>query len=143
MSNVKWGRAVLWIVLGALIAFVLSNAFIFGAMFIRGVQLRGAPPMEEQVAFIVGVPNNIVALLATAVGALLGGRATARRAEGGYTVNGLVVGVGVGLLLAIYSVAQRGAFSVWTPFHALLGIGGGYLGGLLGGKKAKEEDMYD
>ena len=143
MSNVKWGRAVLWIVLGVVIAFAISNLFIVLAMVVRGFQLRGAPPREEQVAFIVGVPNNIVAVLATALGGLLGGRATARKAEGGYSTNGLVVGVGVGILMAAYSVFQRGQFSAWTPIHAVLGIVGGYLGGLLGGRKAEAEEMYD
>jgi ABC-type nitrate/sulfonate/bicarbonate transport system permease component len=142
MSNVKWGRAVLWIVLGLVIAFAITNLFITLAMVVRGFQLRGAPPREEQVAFILGAPSNIVAVLGTAFAAWLGGRATARRAEGGYTTNGLVVGVGVGVLMAAYSVFQRG-LSAWMPVHAVLGIAGGYLGGLLGGKKAEAEDMYD
>jgi hypothetical protein len=143
MSNVKWGRAILWIVLGVVIAFAISNLFIVLAMVVRGFQLRGAPPREEQVAFILSVPNNVVAVLVTALAAWLGGRATARGAEGDYTTNGLVVGVGVGLLMALYSILQRGQLSLWTPIHAVLGIAGGWLGGLLGGKKAAAEDLYD
>jgi hypothetical protein len=143
MSEIKWGRAVLWIVLGVLFAFVLSNLFIVLAMVVRGFQLRAAPPREEQVAFIIGLPNNIFALLMTTLGGFLGGRATARRAEGSYGLNGLVVGIGVGILMALYLVFQRGAFTAWVPLHAVLGIAGGWLGGRVGGKHAEAEDLYD
>jgi hypothetical protein len=143
MSNVKWGRAVLWIVLGTIIAFVIANLFVLVPMVVRGIQLRGAPPREEQIALIISPAYNIAAALATALGALLGGRATARKAEGGYTVNGLVAGVGVGVLMAVYSVAQRGEFTFWTVLHAVLGIAGGYLGSILGGRSAEAEEMYD
>lgn len=143
MSNIKWGRVALWIVLGVVIAFALSNLFVFAAMLVRGFQLRGTPPVEEQIAFVIGIPNNIVAVLITCFAAWLGGRATARKAEGGYTTNGLVVGAVVGIVMAVLSVLQRGAFTAWPVLHALLGAGGGWLGGWLGGKKAEAEDMYD
>ena len=143
MAKVKWGRAVLWIVLGTLIAFLIANGFMMLAMVVRGFQLRGAPPREEQIAFVVGPVYNGVAVVATALGGLLGGRATARKAEGGYALNGLLVGVGVGLLSGVYSVLQRSAFTVWSPLHLVLGVAGGYLGGLLGGKRAQADEMYD
>jgi hypothetical protein len=143
MSEIKWGRAVFWIVLGVLFALVVSNLFVVLAMVVRGFQLRAAPPREEQVAFIVGLPNNIVALLITALGGFLGGRATARRAEGSYSLNGLVVGIGVGILMALYLVFQRGAFTAWVPLQAILGIAGGWLGGRVGGRSAETEDRYD
>jgi hypothetical protein len=143
MSDIKWGRVVLWIVLGALIALLISNLFVVVAMVVRGFQLRGAPPQEEQIAFILGLPNNIVGLLTTILGGFLGGRAVARKAEGSYTLNGLFVGIGVGILVAVFYVTQRGGFSFWVPLHVVLGIAGGWLGGLAGGKKAEAEDLYD
>ena len=143
MANVKWGRVVLWIVLGALIAFVISNGFMLIAMFVRGFQLRGAPPQEEQVAFILGPIYNTVGIIASAVGGLLGGRAVARKSEGSYSVIGLIVGVGVGLLMGGFASFQRGSFTYWSPLHLVLGIVGGYLGGMLGGKRAQSDEMYD
>jgi putative membrane protein (TIGR04086 family) len=143
MSNVKWGRVALWIVLGTILAFVVANLFVLVPMVVRGIQLRGAPPREEQIALILSPAYNVAAILSTALGALLGGRATARKAEGNYASNGLVVGVGVGILMAVYSMAQRGEFTLWTVLHAILGVAGGYLGGVLGGRSAEAEDMYD
>ena len=63
MKNVKWGRAVLWIVLGTAIAFLIANGFMMVVMVVRGIQYRGAPPREEQIAFVVGPVYNGVAIL--------------------------------------------------------------------------------
>ena len=143
MSNVKWGRVVLWIVLGTAVAFLIANGFMMVAMLVRGFQLRGAPPQEEQIAFIVGPVYNTVAIVASALGGLIGGRAVARKAAGSYTLNGLPVGVLVGLLMGLYAWMQRGDFTVWSPLHLVLGVAGGWLGGMLGGKRAQADLMYD
>jgi len=139
LSDVKWGRAVLWIVLGTIIAILIPTVFMFAYMIVLGFQLRGAPPQEVQVAFLLGIPHNVVGLLATVLGGYLGGRATARRAEGSHLLNGLIVGVGTAIARAGFSVFQYGSFTVWTPLHAVLAIAGGCLGGWLGGRQAESE----
>jgi hypothetical protein len=143
MNNIKWGRVIVWIVLGTAIAFLIANGFMLVTMVIRGIQYRGAPPREEQIAFVVGPVYNGVAIVATALGALIGGRAVARKAEGGHTLSGLVIGIGVGLLSGLYAILQRGEFTFWSPLHLVLGIAGGYLGGVLGAKRAQADEMYD
>lgn len=143
MKDIKWGRVVLWIVLGTAIAFLIATGFMMVAMLVRGVQLRGTPPLEEQIAFIVGPIYNTVAIIASALGGLIGGRAAARRAAGSYSLNGLLVGLLVGLLMGAYAWMQRGDFTVWSPLHLVLGTAGGWLGGLLGGQRAQADEMYD
>ena len=143
MGNIKWGRAVVWMVLGAIIAIVLAMVWSVVGMLPRGFQLRGTPPREEQIAWAFGPVYNAVAAVITGLVALLSGRSTARKAEGGYTLNGLLVGIGVGILVAVYGVFSRGEFTFWPVLHAILGVAGGWLGGMLGGKRAEADEMYD
>jgi hypothetical protein len=135
MRNIIWRRAVVWIVASTAIALLIANGFVMVVMVARGIRYRGTPPRGEQIAFVVGPVYNGVALLATALGGLLGGRAGARKAEGGSALNGLLIGTGVGLLSGLYAIAQRGAFAFWAPLHLVLGVVGGWLGGMLGGKR--------
>jgi hypothetical protein len=143
MKEIKWGRVVVWIVVGTVIAVAGAVVWSVVGLLPRGFQLGGTPPREEQIAFVLGPVYNTVAALIAGLGALLGGRATARRAEGGYSLNGLFVGIGVGILGGAYSLFNRGGeFTFWPVLTAILSIGGGLLGGVLGGRKA-EAEAYD
>jgi hypothetical protein len=139
LSDVKWGRVALWTVLGLVIAILVPTIFMVAYMVVLGFQMRGAPPREVQVAFLLGIPHNVVGLLATALGGFLGGRATARAAEASHQLNGLVVGIGLAIVRAAFSVFQFGTFTVWLPPHAILAIAGGCLGGWLAGRRAEKE----
>jgi len=143
MSNIKWGRVVLGIVLAFIIAVVIPILYVTVRMFILGFQLGGAPPREAQIKFATDTVYSVVALLSTVLGGFLGGRMPARKAEGSYVLNGLLVGVGLAIIIAVFSVFQSSSFSIWVLLHAALAIAAGALGGWLGGRSAEAAEMYD
>jgi putative membrane protein (TIGR04086 family) len=138
-SEVKWGRVIAGIVLGAIIAIAIPILYVVVRMVMLGFQLGGNPPPEAQVEFLLSAAYAVVAFLATALGGFLGGRLPARRAEGSYLLNGLVVGVGLAIVRAGFSVFQFGSMTVRTPLHAILAIAASALGGWIGGRAAEAE----
>ncbi|MBN1584724.1 MAG: hypothetical protein JXA89_28720 [Anaerolineae bacterium] len=141
LSDIKWGRAVLWTVLGFLIAFLIPTVIITGYLFVLGFQMRGAPPQEVQIAVLTGIFYNLLAIAGTMLGAFVGGRKTAQGAEDGYQLNGLVTGIGVAIATAVYAVVRISSFTVWVPVHFVLAIAGGWLGGWLVARRASEEEL--
>ena len=142
LSDVKWGRVIVGIVLAFVIAIGISFLYVVVRMFILGFQLGGAPPPEAQKEFVLSPVYAVVALSATVLGGFLGGRLPARRAEGSYLLNGLLVGLGVAILLAVFTIFQTGSVSSGTLLQAALAIGGSALGGWVGGRAA-EAEAYD
>jgi putative membrane protein (TIGR04086 family) len=142
LSDVKWGRVVLWSILGFIIAVAIPILYVVVRMFILGFQLGGAPPPEAQVEFVTSTAYAVVALLSTALGGFLGGRAAARKAEGSYVLNGLLVGLGMAILLVVFTIFQTSSVSVGTLLQAVLAIAPGALGGWVGGRAA-EAEAYD
>jgi hypothetical protein len=142
LSNVKWGRVVLWSILGFIIAIAIPILYVVVRMFILGFQLGGAPPPEAQKEFVISPAYAVVALLSTALGGFLGGRAPARKAEGSYVLNGLLVGLGIAILLVAFTIFQTSSVSVGTLLQAVLAIALGALGGWVGGRAA-EAEAYD
>ena len=139
MSDIKWGQVVQWVVLGSLVAILISLVFMTAYMVVLGFQMRGNPPREVQGAFVVGPIYGLVSVLATALGGFIGGRKTALKAEGSYQLSGLMVGIGVGILVAAFTVFQISKFNFWVPVRFVLGIVGGWLGGLPAAESAEAE----
>jgi len=139
MSDIRWGRVVLGIVLALVIAVVGLIIVQALAITVRGFQLRGAPSQEEQIAIMVSPTLQIVGVLLTAVGALVGGRAAARRAEAGWQLNGLAVGIVTAVLRLIWDVLSLGGFSFWSALHLILALVGGWFGGWLVSRRAQPE----
>jgi hypothetical protein len=142
MSEVKWGRVVGGIVVGVVIGILVPILYVFVRMFILGFQLGGAPPPEAQKEFVISPVYAVIALVATLVGGFVGGRMPARRAEGGYLLNGLLVGVGLAIVVAAFTFFQTSSLNWGTLLQAALAIAGSALGGWVGGRAA-EAEAYD
>jgi hypothetical protein len=142
MSDIKWGRVVLGVVWALVIAIVGLLVVQTIAITARGFQLRGTPPMEEQIAILLSTPVRLVGVILTALGALVGGRSAARRAEAGWQLNGLAVGIIAAVLRVGYSVMTMGGFTFWPVLHLIVAIVGGWFGGWLAARSAQSE-MYD
>jgi hypothetical protein len=138
LSDIKWGRAVLGIVLALLIAVAGLLVYQTVAITVRGFQLRGTPPQEEQIAIITSTVSRLVGIVLTAVGALVGGRSSARRAEAGWQLNGLTVGIVTAVLRLVWEAVSLG-FSFWSALHVILALAGGWFGGWLASRSASAE----
>jgi putative membrane protein (TIGR04086 family) len=143
MSNIKWGRVVLWIVLGLILFIAVPILSVVVRMVILGFQLGGNPPAEESIRFSTDTVYRVISLLSVVLAGFLGGRAPARKAEGSYVLNGLVVGIGLAIVILAFALFQSGSFSFWMPVYAVLAIAAGALGGWLGGRSAEAAEMYD
>ena len=133
MGNIKWGRIVLWSIVGLIILVAVPILYVVVRMVILGFQMGGNPGAEAQKAFSSG-PGIIVAIfLAGALSGFLGGRGAARKAEGSYLLNGVLAGVGITILFVVYSLVTGGGFSLLTLGIAALTIAAGVLGGWVGG----------
>jgi hypothetical protein len=136
LSDIKWGRVVVGILVALLISIVGLLVAQTVAITVRGFQLRGTPPREEQVAILLGTPLRIVGILLTALGGFVGGRMAGRRAEAGQQLNGLTVGVLTAVLRLAWDLYSLG-FSFWTVIHVVLAAVGGWLGGWLASRSAE------
>ena len=142
MGNVKWGRVVLWSILGLVIIVVVPILYVTVRMFILGFQMGGNPGLEAQKALSSGTPIMVVQFLGVALAGFLGGRGTARKAEDSYVLNGLLAGVGIAILFMVYGLVTGGGFSLLLLALAALAIAAGALGGWVGGRAA-EAEAYD
>jgi hypothetical protein len=138
MTDIKWGRVIVGVVVALLISIVGLIVTQTVAITVRGFQLRGTPPQEEQVAILLGTPLRIVGILLTVVGGFVGGRMAGRRAEAGKQLNGLTVGILTAVLRLAWDIFSLG-FSVWTVIHVVLAVVGGWLGGWLASRSAEPE----
>ena len=141
MSNIKWGRVVVGIVLAFVVSVGIAFLYVFVRMFMRGAQGLDTGPEAQKVVVMSSV-YAVVALVATALGGFLGGRLPARRAAGSYLLNGLLVGVGTVILLIVSALLQSGTVGLGMLLQAVLAIGGSALGGWVGGRAAEAEE-YD
>ena len=138
-SDVKWGRVVLWSILGLIIFLATSYLYVTVRMVILGFQLGGTPPQEAIMEFSSGPLYMVILCLAMALGGFLGGRASARKAEGSYLLNGLLAGIGVAIVFVVYIIVTGSSFSLMVLLWAVLAIAGGALGGWVGGRAAEAE----
>ena len=138
LSDIKWGWVALGVVLAVVIAFVVPILINVGYGVVLGFQLRGNPPQERIMAFARSMPVVIVGVLVMAVGALVGGRVAARRAEASQQLNGLVVGVGTAVVWLVLGLVTGGP-DLLTLLSCAAAIVGGWLGGLLAARRARSE----
>jgi putative membrane protein (TIGR04086 family) len=141
MKDIKWVRGVFGIVLAFVVSVGIAFLYVFVRMFMRGAQGLDTGP-EAQKAVVMTTAYAVVALVATALGGFLGGRMPARRAEGSYLLNGLLVGVGTVIILVVFAFIQSGTVGWGTLLQAVLAIAGSALGGWVGGRAAQAEE-YD
>jgi hypothetical protein len=138
-SKVKWGRVVLWSVLGLIIAIAIPLLYVTVRMFIIGFQIGGNPGVEVQRELSSGPLYMVIWCLAMALGGFLGGRAPARKAEGSYLLNGLLGGLGVAILFAVFLIVTGSSFSLIVLLWVVLAIAASALGGWIGGHAAEAE----
>ena len=108
-------------------------------MVILGFQLGGNPPQEAIMEFSSGPLYLAILFLAMALAGFLGGRASARKAEGSYLLNGLLAGLGLTIVFNVYVLVTGGSLDLMTLLYAALAIGGGALGSWIGGRAAEAE----
>jgi len=141
MGNIKWGRVVVWAIIGALIMIVVPILYVTVRMVALGFQMGGNPGPEAQKAFSSGPVMLAVVFLGGAVGGFLGGRGPARKAEGSYLLNGILAGVLIAILYLIWSLIGSG-FGLLLLALAAVVIAFSALGGWVGGRGAQAEE-YD
>jgi len=138
-SEVKWVRVVVWSILGLVIFLASAYLYVTVRMVILGFQLGGNPPQEAIKEFSSGALYMAVLFLAMALGGFLGGRASARKAEGSYLLNGLLAGIGLTIVFNVYVIVTGGSLDLMMLLYAALAIAGGALGGWIGGRAAEAE----
>ena len=138
-SKVKWGRVILWSVLGFIIAIAIPLLYVTVRMFIIGFQIGANPGPEVQRELSSGLLYLVIWCLAMALGGFLAGRAPARKAEGSYLLNGLLAGLGMAILFAVFLIVTGSSFSLIVLLWVVLAIAASALGGWLGGRAAEAE----
>ena len=99
----------------------------YGLAFLRW---WGAAPQEMLRRARSGAPFAVLGLFLAAVGAILGARLAARRAERHPCLTGLAAGAGLALIVIAGGVLQ-GNFQLWIAPNAAMAVFGGWLGGRL------------
>lgn len=131
LSNIKWGRVALGVVIALVIAFGSSIFVVTGYAAYLSVQARGAPDQVMINEFADRYAAGI-RIIFIGVGTLVGGFLAGRKAKADALQNGLMVG----LITAFIDLAPSifGGFSLWVIVRFILATGGGWLGGKLSSK---------
>ena len=83
MENIKWGRIVVWSIIGIVILVAAPILYVVARMVVLGFQMGGNPPPEMQREFASGTPIMVVLFVAAAlVGAQGRGQLSAERDSG-------------------------------------------------------------
>jgi putative membrane protein (TIGR04086 family) len=132
LSNIKWG----WVVLGVVIAFVITFGITFcvltGYSTYLGFQARGVPDTDKIIAFAESYAQVVPAIFIV-VGTFVGGLLAGRKAEVDVLQNGLMVGGITAIIDLVFSII--GDFTLWSVVSIILAVGGGWLGGKLASKR--------
>ena len=139
MSSLKWGRIVLGVIIGFVIALVVNLLLQVGYGVVLGFQARGAPPQEVMIAAVKTPAFQILAAFFVFLGGLVGGRFAARPAETNHQLAGLITGVLLAVLAVIWRAFSWGAADFWMLIQAILAVLGGWLGGVLAAQRKDEE----
>jgi hypothetical protein len=138
-SSLKWGRIVIGVIVGFLIALLVNLILQVGYGVVLGFQMRGAPPQEMMVAAVKSLPFQLLAALFVLLGGIVGGRIAARPAETNRPLAGLITGVLLAVLVVIWRAFSWGAADLWMLIQAVLAIIGGWIGGRLAARRKDEE----
>ena len=119
------------VILAAVAAAILTLAVNagYGLAFLAW---RGTSLPEALGALRAGVPYFVLGLFLAAVGAILGARLAAHRAERDSRWTGLAVGAGLGLVVVVVAWLQ-GSLDFWLLPNAGMAVVGGGLGAWLAG----------
>lgn len=137
--SLKWGRIVLGVIVGLLVAVV---GFIAAQLFwgvVLGFQLRGSPPQSALIAAYTSLGFQLVGAALAFVGGLVGGRAAARPQDTNRPVAGLITGAVLGVLLIGWRALSWSAVDLWVIAYALVAVAGGWLGAKLAARKTEED----
>jgi hypothetical protein len=141
MSSLKWGRIVVGVLVGLLVAVVGYIALQLAYGLVLGFQARGTPPQDVLIAAYTSVPFQLLGALLALLGGIVGGRTAARPAETNRPLAGLITGVLLAILVVAWRAFSWGTVDLWVVFYAVLAIIGGWLGGRLAARRTDEE--YD
>jgi hypothetical protein len=139
-STLKWGRIVIGVIVGFVIALLVNILLQVGYGVVLGFQMRGAPPQELIIAAIKTPVFQLLAALFVFLGGLVGGRIAARPDETNRQLAGLITGVLLAVLAVVWRAFSWGAADFWMLIQAVLAVVGGWLGGLLAARR-KDEDL--
>lgn len=139
-STLKWGRIVIGVIVGFVIALAVNILLQVAYGVVLGFQMRGAPPQDMIVAAIKTPAFQILAALFVFLGGLVGGRIAARPDETNHQLAGLITGVLLAILAVIWRAFSWGAADFWMLVQAILAVAGGWFGGLLAARR-KDKDL--
>ena len=139
-STLKWGRIVIGVIVGFVIALLVNILLQVGYGVVLGFQMRGAPPQDMIIAAIKTPTFQILAALFVFLGGLVGGRIAARPDETNHQLAGLITGVLLAVLAVVWRAFSWGAADFWMLIQAILAVVGGWLGGLLAARR-KDKDL--
>jgi len=137
-STLKWGRIIIGVFVGFVIALVVNILLQVAYGVVLGFQMRGAPPQEMIIAAIKTPVFQLLAALFVFLGGLVGGRIAARPDETNRQLAGLITGVLLAILAVIWRAFSWGAADFWMLVQAVLAIVGGWVGGLLAARRKDE-----
>ena len=141
-STLKWGRIVIGVIVGFVIALLVNILLQVAYGVVLGFQMRGAPPQEMIIAAVKTPVFQFLTALFVFLGGLVGGRIAARPDETNRQLAGLITGVLLAILAVIWRAFSWGAADFWMLIQAVLAVVGGWLGGLLAGRR-KDEDLEE
>jgi|GEM_PF-1838322 uncharacterized protein YacL len=138
-SSLKWGRIVIGVIVGFVVALLVNLILQVGYGVVLGFQMRGAPPQEMMVAAVKSLPFQLLAALFVLLGGFVGGRIAARPDETNRPLAGLITGVLLAVLVVIWRAFSWGAADLWMVIQAILAVVGGWLGGRFAARRKDEE----
>ena len=136
LSKIKWGWAILGIVLAVVVFIVLQLVIQMGYGFVIGFQMRGYPPDEVLMAAFASLPIMLLGAVNAGLGAYVGGRLAANKSEANPRAAGLLVGAGAaGVVLVLIGV--QGTLNAWAALYCAMALAGGWLAGWLVARKGR------
>ena len=129
-SKIRWGWAVLGLVLAVGVFIVVQLLISVGYGLVIGFQMRQSPPQEVLMAAFASLPFILLGAGEAGLGAYVGGRLAASKSEANPQIAGLLVGAGVAVVVVILSAVQ-GVLEVWVALYCALALVGGWLAGWL------------
>ena len=138
-SSLKWGRIVIGVLVGVLVAVVGYMALQLAWGVVLGFQLRGNPPRDVLIAAFTSVAFQLLGALLALLGGIVGGRTAARPADTNRPLAGLVTGIMLGILVIAWRAISWSTVDLWVIVYGVLAIAGGWIGARLAARGAAEE----
>ena len=134
LTNIRWlrviGAALLVIALSLLIVIAISAAYAF----ILAFEARGKPDQAAIGHFAASVSRWLIPLLEMSL-TFFASAVVARRGDSTVTIEGLIVGILVGLLSLGVTLVFVHHLGLYSPIYFFITVGLGWLGSIVRKKK--------